>query len=253
MRCRLRLVRLGAGSVLALGLALAGCTRTAPAGLPPGTTVEDLPESESWNAQLRASDDGQPRLEIDAPYLARYDRADTAYVYLGPAPGDSAATVAVRLYEAGQLSASVTAREAWYYEDDGRLVTRGDVRTSVTGEEGALIEAATVEVRGDTVEAVGAVRAETQGAGGARIAAPRLRLVRGGAFEATGGARVEATGGVLVASRVEWDAEAERFRVPGAFSFDGPGERVRGVGLNATSDLARYSFRNATGEIEVRE
>ena len=275
------LLRLGASCAL---LALAGCTRQATPGLPPGTTVDDLPESESWNARLRATDDGQPRLEIDAPYLARYDRADTAYVYLGPAPGDSASRVAVRLYDDGQLSATVSAGEAWYYEDDGRLVTRGDVRTSVTGEQGAQIEAEAMEVRGDTVEASGRVRADVQSGPGARIEAGRLLLTRGGSFsasggvtarldgqaqatvraprvsgstgsvEASGGARVETSGGRwLESSRVVWNERSERFRAPGAFTFDGPGERVRGVGLNASADLSRYSFRNATGEIEVRE
>lgn len=253
MRRPLRTPRLGVLCVLAAALALGSCTRRTTPGLPPGLTVEDLPESESWNATLRTTDDGLPRLEIDAPYLARFDRADTAYVYLGPPPGDSAGTATVRLYDGGRLAASVTAREAWYYEDDGRLVTRGRVRTSVTGEAGAQIEATSVEVRGDTVEAVGAVRAEAQAAGGARIESRRLLLVRGGDLEASGSARVDASGGRLSAGRVVWDAGARRFRVPGTFTFDGPGERVRGVGLRATADLGRYSFRNATGEIEVRE
>jgi hypothetical protein len=52
---------------------------------------------------------------------------------------------------------------------------------------------------------------------------------------------------------VIWDEAAGRFQAPGAFTFGGPGERVRGVGLSATADLSRYSFRSASGEIEVRE
>lgn len=272
-------------TVVLVAVVLGGCTRRTTPGLPPGTTVEDLPDSESWNARLRTSEDGRPRLEVDAPYLARYDRPDTAYVYLGPARGDTVSTVAVRVYDgAGRLSASVTAREAWVYEADGRLVTRGQVRTSVPGEDGAEVEAETIEVSGDTVRASGRVVAVVQGGPGARIEASRLTLVRGGAFtasggttarlgggvqatvraprvsgtagrvEASGGARVETSGGRrLEAGRVVWDEGAGRFRAPGAFSFDGPGERVRGVGLSASADLSRYSFRNATGEIEVQE
>ncbi len=55
------------------------------------------------------------------------------------------------------------------------------------------------------------------------------------------------------AERVVWSESAGRFTAPGAFSFDGPGERVRGVGLSASADLSRYTFRRASGEIEVRE
>jgi hypothetical protein len=75
-----------------------------------------------------------------------------------------------------------------------------------------------------------------------------------GRYTATGGVRVLASGGrTLEAERVVWSEAAGRFSAPGAFAFDGPGERVRGVGLSASADLSRYSFRRATGEIEVRE
>ena len=57
----------------------------------------------------------------------------------------------------------------------------------------------------------------------------------------------------LDAGRVIWNESAGRFRAPGAFSFDGPGQRVRGVGLSASADLSRYSFRRASGQIEVQE
>ncbi len=273
-------------ALLALTVALAACTRQPTPGLPPGTTVEDLPESESWNARLRTTENGRPQLEIDAPYLARYTR-DSAYVYLGPSAADSASSrVAVRVFDAeGNPSASVTASEAWYYEADGRLVAQGAVQTTVSGENGAEIRADRMTLVGRTVEAEGGVRASVASSG-AEVQAPRLRLAEGGAFEASGGttvhltgdvqavvraqrvsgtagggrveaeggARVQASGGrTLQAGRVIWDEQTGRFRAPGAFSFSGPGERVRGVGLNANRDLTRYSFRNITGEIEVQE
>lgn len=272
-------------AVAALALVLGGCTRRAVEGLPPGVAVEDLPESESWDARLRTSADGRPDLEVEAPYLARYAR-DTAYVYLGPPPGDTAAApVTIRLFDdAGGPSGSVEAREVWLYDDGARLVAEGRARATVSGSDGAVVEAARLTVEGPRVEAEGGVRAEVRGGGSARVQAPRLVVGEGGAFTASGGATVELTGqaratvraqtvsgaggryeaegGVRVlasggrtleAGRVVWSEAAGRFTAPGAFAFDGPGERVRGVGLSASADLSRYSFRRATGEIEVRE
>ena len=272
--------------VLALAaLAATGCTRRAVEGLPPGVEVEDLPDSESWNASLRTSADGRPQLEVDAPYLARYTR-DSATVYLGPPPGDSAAApVEIRLFGGdGAARGSVRAREVRLYDDGARLVADGAARATVLGSDGAVIDAARLIVQGEAIEAEGRVRADVQGGGGARVQSARLAVAEGGAFTASGGAvvelagranatvrartvagaggRYEATGGVRVAAsggrtleaeRVIWDEAAGRFLAPGAFAFDGPGERVRGVGLSASADLSRYSFRGATGEIEVRE
>lgn len=254
-------------------------------GLPPGTTVEDLPDSESWDVRLRSSEDGLQRLSVEAPYLARYTR-DSAYVYLGPPPdAEGASDVVVGVYdEGGALHARLVAREAWVYDDGARIVAQGRVRAETAGEAGSEIEAEQVEIGEGTVEAEGRVRATVRGGEGARVQAARLTTGEGGQFvasggttvdltgagatvrarrvsgsgggryEAEGGVRVQTSGGrTLEAGRVVWDEGAGRFRVPGAFSFDGPGERVRGVGLVANADLSRYSFRNVTGEIEVAE
>ncbi|PAP77872.1 hypothetical protein [Rubrivirga marina] len=270
--------------VVLAALAAVGCTRRAVEGLPPGVGVEDLPESESWNARLRTSADGLPQLEIEAPYLAQFAR-DTPYVYLGPPPGDTAsAPVQIRLFDEGAPRGSVRAREVRLYDDGARVEADGEVWATVSGRDGAQIEAQRLTVEADTITAIGRVRAEIQGEPSARVQAARLRVAPGGAFTASGGAVVElggqanatvrartvsgsdgrytATGGVRVlasggrtleAERVVWSESAGRFSAPGAFAFDGPGERVRGVGLSASADLSRYSFRRATGEIEVRE
>ena len=267
--------------VLAL---VAGCTRRAADGLPPGVEVEDLPQSEAWSTTLRTSTDGVRDIEIETPYLARYTR-DSTYTYLGPPPGDTtAAPVTIRLYdEAGEPSGSVRAREVWITPGErgapDRLVAEGAVRATQTGR--AEVEAARVTVVGDSLVAVGDVRAQVE-AGGATVQAPRLvvagasfvatggvvaqlteaaatvraRTVEGsgGRYAAEGGVRVLASGGrTLEAGRVVWDEGAARFSAPGAFSFDGPGERVRGVGLSASSDLTRYTFRRAAGQLEVQE
>ena len=276
---------------LAALAALGGCTRQPTAGLPPGTTVDDLPDSESWDASLRTSADGRPTLAIDASYLARYTR-DSAYVYLGPAPdAETAEPVRVRVFDAeGRPRATVTAGEAWVYDDGARLLAQGDVRTVVAGDDGATLQADRMTLEDGAVAAEGevraSVRASVRAGDGAQVEAARLRyepdgsfaasggtvvhltgstqatvLARrvsgtagGGRLEATGDARVQASGGrTLQAGRVVWSRAAGRFRAPGAFSFVGPGERVRGRGLSATADLSRYSFRDITGEIEVRE
>jgi len=262
-------------ALAALAVAVGGCSRRA---------VEDLPDSESWDARLRTSADGRAEVEIAAPYLARYTR-DTVYTYLGPAPGDTASSpVTLRLFDAdGQSSGSVEAREVWMYEADDRLVAEGRVRMTQQGSDGAQIDAARVTVQGERIEAEGGVQARVQG-GQTRVEAPRVVVGEGGSFTASGGAvvqlggsaqatvraqtvsgasgRYEADGGVRVVSsggrfleagRVVWSEAAGRFTAPGAFLFDGPGERVRGVGLSASADLSHYSFRRASGQIEVRE
>jgi hypothetical protein len=52
---------------------------------------------------------------------------------------------------------------------------------------------------------------------------------------------------------VSWSEDARRLRAPGSFRFTSPAERVQGVGLVAAEDLSRYSFRRASGELEVEE
>ena len=215
------------------------------------------------------------------------DTGDSSAVFLGPPPdapsGTSAARISVRLYDAaGAPVATVTAARAGLHEATGRLVAEG--RAEATAGDGARVTAARIAATrdGDVTASGGA----TAAIGGARVEAPRIAATRGGAFTATGGAtatltgranatvraqtlrgaaggaRYEATGGARVdagsgrrldAGLVVWDEPAGRFRAPGAFTFDGPGERVRGVGLDAAADLTRYSFRRASGQIEVRQ
>ena len=218
------------------------------------------------------------------------DTGDSSAVFLGPPPdapagagGTPPARISVRLYDAaGAPVATVTAERAWLHEATGRLVAEG--RAEATAGDGARVTAARIAATrdGDVTASGGA----TAAIGGARVEAPRIAATRGGAFTATGGAtatltgranatvraqtlrgaaggaRYEAAGGARVdaasgrrldAGLVVWDEAAGRFRAPGAFTFDGPGERVRGVGLDAAADLTRYSFRRASGQIEVRQ
>lgn len=236
---------------------LVGCARH-ETGLPPGTTVEDLPDGESWDAELRVTQAGQPALTLAAPYMARYQRPDSNYVYLGPPPGtpDSLQSrIAVRLFDAdGQPNASIAARQAWYYESDGRLVADGGVVAETFGDASARIQASRLRYTDDgTFSASGNADVDLRGQPSARIRAQVVSgAISGGRYTAEGGVEVDAgSGRTLRASRVTWDGS--RFRAPGAFRYTGPGERVRGVGLVANGDLSRYSFSQVRGEIDVRE
>lgn len=243
--------------LLALALAIGGCTR-ASGGLPPGVTVEDLPDGESWDAELRVSVEGRPSLALAAPYMARFQRPDSQYVYLGPPPTtpDSVQSrVSIRLFDGdGEASAAIAARQAWYYESDGRLVADGAVRAETYGDDGATIESAQLRYTdGGDFTASGDAKVDLRGGPAASVRARSISgRVSGGRYTASGDVVVDAGGGkVLRATRVTWDGS--RFRAPGAFSFDGPGERIRGVGLVATGDLSRYSFSRARGQIDVQE
>ena len=240
-----------------LALALSACTR-ATSGLPPGVTVEDLPDGESWDAELRISQEGRPSLALAAPYMARFQRPDTAYVYLGPPPGipDSVQSrISVRLFDdAGQPTAAISARQAWYYERDGRLVADGEVIAETYGDESARIQSAQLRYTDDgEFSASGGADVDLRGDPSARIRAGTVTgRIGGGRYTASGRVRVEARNGRSVsASRVTWDGS--RFRAPGAFRFTSSTERVQGVGLVANADFSRYSFSRARGEVEVRE
>lgn len=243
--------------LLLLLAVLAGCTRP-QSGLPPGTTVEDLPDGESWDAELRVSNGDRPSLTLAAPYMARFQRPDTNYVYLGPPPGtpDSVqSTIAVRLFDdEGQPTAAISSRQAWYYERERRLVADGRVRAETFGDQSAAIEAARLRYTNEGgFSASGGASVDLRGNPSAKIRASTVSgSLRGSNYTASGNVTVDAgSGRTLRASRVTWNGS--QFRAPGAFQFTGPSERIRGVGLVANGDLSRYSFSRVRGEIDVQE
>lgn len=214
--------------VLACALvAAAGCERRAYGTPESAAAAADRPDQETWNAVLDVSTDGRPSLYLAAPYMARYDHPDSSFVRLGPAPGDTAAArVTVRIYDdEGVLQATVAADRLVYREAERRLEAAGNVAVQLLGTQPASVRAG--------------------------------RLVyqeAGGAFEVSGGAEVDAgSGRTLRAGRIVFDPARRQFRAPGAFTFTGPGERIRGEALVASADLSRYTFRRAAGELEVQE
>ncbi len=108
---------------------------------------------------------------------------------------------------------------------------------------------------GADTAAVQATLYDDAGAPRARIRAEGIRFdERERHFTAIGDVQVRAPGGrSLDAQRVTWSEDDGRLRVPGAFRYGSPTERVSGVGLVASGDLSRYAFSRARGTLEVRE
>lgn len=106
-------------------------------------------------------------------------------------------------------------------------------------------DAARVHV--ELYDAAGAASATVQ-ANRVRYYDEERRLVAEGDVDVT-----TAGGRQLESEAVAWDEETRQLRADGAFRFTSPAERIQGVGLVATEDLARYSFRQASGELEVQE
>lgn len=214
-------------AAFSLAVVVTGCTRLSEQGNP---TIEDMaavPDQESWNAELRISSEGRPRLVMAAAYMARYERRDTTYAVLGADPlGDDSTLVRVELFdEDGEPTALLFTKELTYFDSERRF------------------------------EGVGDVEAVLLRAGGARLTAGRLTYNEGdGRFVASGNVLVVSQDGKrLTAEEVVWDADARQLRVQGAFRFTTRNERISGYGLVASEDLARYSFSGASGELEVEE
>jgi len=233
-------------AALVLLALLAGCRHAGESTAGAEDADAAPPVSETWGARLTASDGGRPTLSVEAPYLARF--ADSAEVALGPAPGTDSGRVRIRLFDdAGAARATVEAARARLDESDRRLVAEGRVVATLPG---ARVEAPRLTTAGESFTASGGASVQLSGETTARVRASTVTGT-GSRFEAAGGVTVESSGRTLRADRVVMDGD--RLSAPGAFAFDGPGERVRGVDLSASRDLSRYSFRRATGQIEVRE
>lgn len=237
--------------LLLLALALAGCRYATTSSGAAGTDDGPRPDSETWGARLTATTDGRPTMTLEAPYLARW--TDSSRVVLGPMPGaapDSAARVRVRLLAAdGTDRLALDAARVRLDERTQALDAAGRVVATLAG---ARVEAPRLTAEGEAFTATGGATVQLSGETTATLRARRV-TGRDGRYEATGGVVVESAGRTLRSERVVYDAGAGRFAAPGAFAFDGAAEAVRGVDLSASADLSRYTFRRASGQIEVQE
>ena len=114
-----------AGGLLILALGLLGCTRR-DAPVPPEALRADLPDQETWDVALDLSLDERPRARVTAPYLARYEGADSTYTRFGPASDDSTRVV-VHVFEDGTRTATVEADRLRYLDAERRFVAEGRV------------------------------------------------------------------------------------------------------------------------------
>ncbi len=112
---------------LAALVLLAGCTRRADT-IPSDALLEDAPTQETWDVTLSLSVGDRPRAVVRAPYLARFERADSAFARFGPAtPGDGA-RVSTQLYDdKGAPSATVASDRLLYFDAERRFVAEGRV------------------------------------------------------------------------------------------------------------------------------
>ena len=88
--------------------------------------AEREPVEELFGARIQTSENGRPRLHIEAAAMRKFETDDSTYVVL---EGDTASPrVLVRLFdENGQPSAVISADVVVRHEDEGRFEARGDV------------------------------------------------------------------------------------------------------------------------------
>ena len=94
-------------------------------------TLDDLreehePVEEVWNAAIRTSEGGRPRIHIEAPVMRTFETADSTFVLLER--DTSAQRVVVRLFdEDGAPTAVIHADRVIRRESDGTFEARGNV------------------------------------------------------------------------------------------------------------------------------
>jgi LPS export ABC transporter protein LptC len=110
-----------------LVLAAAGCEMH-ESGVSVQTLKDEVaPISESWNTRMVISEDGKPRLIMEADYMARHETPDSTWMVLTGA-NESTDRVHVYIFDSeGDTSAVVTTQRILYHERERRFVARGNV------------------------------------------------------------------------------------------------------------------------------
>lgn len=112
----------------------AGCERQRPPATMADVRAEAGPSQESWNVRFAVSEAGRPRLEINAGYMAQYERPDSTFTLMEAAAGDSGRVRVLLFDEAtGDTAAAVDADRLYYYDAERRFEARGDVRVLARG------------------------------------------------------------------------------------------------------------------------
>lgn len=118
------------------------------------------PVEEVWGPRIRTTDDGLPRLQIDAAVMRKYQTDDSTYVIL---EGDSAEErVLVRLFdEEGHPSAVIRANQVIRREDADRFQARGRVDVVTAADKRLSAEELRWVERDRTIRSSGFVRIQT--------------------------------------------------------------------------------------------
>lgn len=113
--------------LILFALAMAGCEMHESGVSVQTLKDDDAPVSESWNTQMVISEDGKPRLVMEADYMARHESPDSTWMVLTGAD-ESTDRVHVVIFDSeGDTSAVVTTQRIIYLERERRFVARGDV------------------------------------------------------------------------------------------------------------------------------
>jgi LPS export ABC transporter protein LptC len=112
--------------VLAVIVALVSCSRTPREDLPSEAFEPEGPDQESWGAVYRLQEHGEPRLTIDAGYMARHETEDSTYTLMTPG-SDSVQVEVFWLDASGEREGMMYSDRVYFYETDQRLVAEGNV------------------------------------------------------------------------------------------------------------------------------
>lgn len=113
--------------LLVCAVVLAGCEMHASGVSVQTLRDDDAPISESWNTRMVISEDGRPRLVMEAQYMARHETPDSTWMVLTGAD-ESRDRVHVVIFDAkGDTSAVVSTQRIVYHERERRFVALGDV------------------------------------------------------------------------------------------------------------------------------
>lgn len=128
-------VGLGMGLLVCM-VGVLGCEHRAPTSAALETVDDEgrQPDQESWTTTFDVSEGGLPRLRVQAPYMARYALDDSTYTHLRTDPSRSDTThqltpevIAYIFNTEGDSSATITAREMYYYDMSSRFEAKGNV------------------------------------------------------------------------------------------------------------------------------
>ena len=106
---------------------------TAPAV--PEPPAAPVPGQQSWDAWFDVTESGQPRVRIEAPYMAEYENEDSTYTILGSHPDSLQRRVTAHIFdETGTQSATVTANVLYHYDRENRFEAEGNVVVEARGD-----------------------------------------------------------------------------------------------------------------------